>query len=112
VALEAINGSSGRSLQTEERIPLEVLTRKFNYGFPLGLMLKDVTIAVDSVCQDTNTSQPVNHQVPKFFPLVKELLQKAVDVESEEADYTSVVRPLEAEAGLSLYAGKDTGRAK
>jgi 3-hydroxyisobutyrate dehydrogenase-like beta-hydroxyacid dehydrogenase len=49
-ALNAINESSGRSLQTQERVPKEVLTRQFNYGFPLGLMLKDVTIAVDSVC--------------------------------------------------------------
>ncbi|CAE7195220.1 unnamed protein product [Symbiodinium sp. CCMP2592] len=29
VALEAINGSSGRSLQTEQRLPQEVLTRRF-----------------------------------------------------------------------------------
>ena len=29
VALNAINGSSGRSLQTEERLPKEVLSRKF-----------------------------------------------------------------------------------
>ena len=39
--------SSGRSLQTEVRIPNEVLSRKFDYGFKLGLMLKDVRIAVD-----------------------------------------------------------------
>ena len=40
VALDAINASSGRSLQTEVRIPTEVLTRKFDYGFKLGLMLR------------------------------------------------------------------------
>lgn len=109
VALEAINGSSGRSLQTEERIPREVLSRDFNYGFPLGLMLKDVTIAVDSVCQTTSPSVQHSHQVPKLFPLVKDLLQKAVDAESEEADYTAVVRPLETEYGLELHAGEATG---
>jgi len=109
VALEAINGSSGRSLQTEERLPKEVLSRKFNYGFALGLMLKDVTIAVDSVCSDTITHQSINH-VPKFFPLVKDLLQKAVDLESAGADYTAVVRPLETESGMELRAGKSTGK--
>ena len=41
-AIEAINGSSGRSLQTEVRIPVEVLPDRYNYGFNLGLMHKDV----------------------------------------------------------------------
>lgn len=45
IALEAINGSSGRSLQTQERIPNEVMSNKYNYGFKLKLMCKDVTNA-------------------------------------------------------------------
>lgn len=49
VALQAINGSSGRSLQTQERLPQAVLTRTFDYGFKLGLMLKDVDIALSDV---------------------------------------------------------------
>lgn len=49
VALRAINGSSGRSLQTQERLPHAVLTRSFDYGFKLGLMLKDVDIALSDV---------------------------------------------------------------
>merc|ERR1712146_180427 len=43
-ALDAINSSSGRSLQTQVRLPEEVLTRRFNYGFQLGLMQKDCAI--------------------------------------------------------------------
>ena len=42
IALEAINRSSGRSLQTQERIPQDVLTERYNYGFKLNLMSKDV----------------------------------------------------------------------
>ena len=41
-ALDAINHSSGRSLQTEVRLPTEVLTGQYKYGFDLQLMLKDV----------------------------------------------------------------------
>ena len=37
-ALEAINGS----LQTEVRIPTEVLLNQYNYGFKLGIMHEDV----------------------------------------------------------------------
>ena len=32
-----------------ERLPQAVLTRKFNYGFKLGLMLKDIDIALTDV---------------------------------------------------------------
>ena len=44
-ALACINKSSGRSLQTEVRVPEEVLSRRFGYGFKLQLMRKDVKIA-------------------------------------------------------------------
>jgi len=39
-ALAAINGASGKSLQTEVRMPVEVLSRQFDYGFQIGLMSK------------------------------------------------------------------------
>lgn len=39
-ALDFINRSSGRSLISMERMPKEVLSRDFAYGFKLGLMRK------------------------------------------------------------------------
>jgi 3-hydroxyisobutyrate dehydrogenase len=80
LALRAINASSGRSLQTEVRIPSEVLTRKFNYGFKLNLMRKDIF---------------QNEEILKdglFFSRIKELL--APHGHSEE-DYTTIVKDLE-----------------
>lgn len=44
VALEVINSSSGRSLATQVRIPTEVLSGNFNYGFAIDLMAKDCRI--------------------------------------------------------------------
>merc|ERR1712151_226233 len=46
-ALSVINKSSGRSLMSEVRVPDEIITGNFNYGFKLGLMAKDVNIATD-----------------------------------------------------------------
>tara|TARA_B110000305_G_C19340582_1_gene588916 strand:- start:858 stop:1112 length:255 start_codon:yes stop_codon:yes gene_type:complete len=43
-ALKCINNSSGRSLQSTVRIPDEVLTNDFDYGFFLSLMRKDCGI--------------------------------------------------------------------
>ena len=98
-ALEAINASSGRSLQTEVRLPREVLSRDFAYGFPLGLMLKDVNIAVESVCGDCDDDDEA------LFPRVRDLLRAATAQETPDADYTRVVRVLEARAGRELHAG-------
>ena len=44
IALDVINASSGRSFATEVRVPQEVLTGNFNYGFALSLMSKDCKI--------------------------------------------------------------------
>ena len=54
-ALDAINAGSGKSLQTEVRVPKEVLTGAYNYGFGLALMKKDVGIGANLVkthCRD------------------------------------------------------------
>jgi 3-hydroxyisobutyrate dehydrogenase len=48
-AMQAINGSSGRSLQSQVRVPAEVLSGRFGYGFSLGLMSKDVGIGAGFV---------------------------------------------------------------
>tara|TARA_B110000003_G_C16635082_1_gene528084 strand:+ start:300 stop:1238 length:939 start_codon:yes stop_codon:yes gene_type:complete len=105
VALDAINASSGRSLQTEVRIPTEVLTRNFDYGFKLGLMLKDVRIAVDGMSarhesgDDTSTF---------MLPVVKYVMEKAVNDQGYDADYTRVLRTLELEAGIELHGMSNT----
>ena len=51
-AIAAINKSSGRSLQTQVRIPKEVLSGDYNYGFFLKLMSKDVGIGTNFVAGD------------------------------------------------------------
>ena len=96
VALNAINASSGRSLQTEIRIPDEILTRTFDYGFKLGLMLKDVRIAVDGMLADCSSDEY------SIFPAVKTILEKSVAEQGYEADYTRVIRTMEIDAGIEL----------
>jgi 3-hydroxyisobutyrate dehydrogenase len=97
LALQAINASSGRSLQTEVRIPTEVLTRRFDYGFKLGLMLKDVRIAVDGIaaCQGERRDT-------SMLPAVKKMLEQSVYAQGYDVDYTCVLRTLELEAGCEL----------
>lgn len=96
-ALEVINTSSGRSLQTEVRLPEEVLTRRFGYGFQLGLMKKDV----DHASSLLKTGFPG----AKLLPQVSAILAEAVAVRGPEVDYTEVVKVLEREFGEKLLPG-------
>jgi len=46
VMLEIINGSSGRSWSTENKWPNYVLTEKYDAGFSVRLMVKDIRLAL------------------------------------------------------------------
>ena len=46
VMLEIINGSSGRSGSTENKWPSYVLTEKYDAGFSIRLMVKDIKLAL------------------------------------------------------------------
>ena len=46
VMLEILNNSTGRNTATEQKYPAFILTGKFDSGFSLGLMAKDLRIAL------------------------------------------------------------------
>merc|ERR1719330_255987 len=94
VALEAINGSSGRSLQTEVRMPEEVLSRRFAYGFKLPLMAKDVSIARNMVTQNFPSS--------RLLVAAADMVKDAAAEEADDADYTRIVCRLERNAGREI----------
>lgn len=45
--LDAINAGSGRNSATLDKFPQSILTGRFDYGGPLGLMVKDLTLYLD-----------------------------------------------------------------
>lgn len=103
VALDAINASSGRSLQTEVRFPKEVLTGDFAYGFQLGLMEKDVKIA-KGLLQD-------HYAGATLLPEVARLMSAAAadPAIGPDVDYTQVVRTVERKAGVELRSSAGAG---
>ena len=66
VALAAINGSSGRSWATLQRLPDNVLSRKFDYNFSLELLQKDVT----GTCVGALPDAPAAGLSKEAFPLL------------------------------------------
>jgi 3-hydroxyisobutyrate dehydrogenase len=49
--LEVINAGNGRSYSTEVKFPKFILDRSFDDGFALGLMVKDLKIALETAAE-------------------------------------------------------------
>merc|ERR1712039_72693 len=101
-ALEVINKSSGRSLMSLERIPKEVITGDFNYGFKLGLMAKDVNIATELMDEYFPGAQVYRRTQKVHFDAM------AAGTVSFDSDYTEIVKHQELLAGTKLRAGGET----
>lgn len=94
-ALACINKSSGRSLQSIQRIPKEVLTREFDYGFSYGLMEKDIRQAVKLQAE----SFPQARLIPKIKEIYSGPEAECVD---RTLDYTRICEVLEKQAKTIL----------
>jgi len=99
-ALEVINKSSGRSLMSQDRVPQEVVSGDFNYGFKLGLMAKDVGIATELMDEFYPQAQVYRRTLKMHFDAM------AAGVVNYDSDYTEIVKHQELQAGVMLRSGK------
>ena len=60
--LKIINGATGRNNTTEVKLDKFVISEKFNSGFALDLMVKDVSIA-NSLITDLTSEKPLSNDV-------------------------------------------------
>ena len=100
VALAAINGSSGRSWATLQRIPDNVLSRNFDYNFSLELLAKDVHTCTEGILGDASVGLSKD-----AFPLLcaaSRRVDKALEVLGGAADHTEIVKLSEAATGMVL----------
>tara|TARA_A100001035_G_scaffold217824_1_gene177710 strand:- start:188 stop:688 length:501 start_codon:yes stop_codon:yes gene_type:complete len=99
VALEVINSSSGRSMATTDRVPQDVITGKFDYGFALNLMSKDCKIAADVM--------DVHFPEASLIKEVSSIMEKACNSPfGGSRDYTNAVKYLESIAKTDLRVEK------
>jgi 3-hydroxyisobutyrate dehydrogenase len=94
VALEVINGSSGRSNSSENLFPERVIGRAYPRTFKLALLDKDVSIAA-GIVHDEGLSSP-------FIELAARLFAEAHRELGEEADHVEAVRVIEQRAGVEI----------
>lgn len=95
-ALEVINKSSGRSLMSEDRVPQEVITGDFNYGFKLGLMAKDVSIATELMDEYFPQAQVYRRTLKVHEDAM------AAGTVNYDSDYTEIVKHQERQIGAVL----------
>jgi 2-hydroxy-3-oxopropionate reductase len=94
VMMEVINAGSGRNTATDDKIPRTVLTRSFDFGFPISGACKDTGLAIEE-CQSMGLPMLVGsaaHQLWKF----------AYNQGAGKRDMTTLVTYLEAMAGVEV----------
>jgi 3-hydroxyisobutyrate dehydrogenase len=87
VMLDTINVSTGRSWSTEYKLPEFVLTGRYDAGFAIGLMAKDLRIAA-GLAEATETPLELGR-------LSAAIWERAADQLPEDADHTAIARWLE-----------------
>ena len=92
--LKIINGATGKNNTTDVKLDKFVISEKFNSGFALDLMLKDVSIA-DSLIKELASDKPLSENVTKYL---SESLHKL----GKGADHTEVYKVLNSKWVFSL----------
>ncbi|TWI54747.1 NAD(P)-dependent oxidoreductase [Halalkalibacter nanhaiisediminis] len=94
--LDVINCSTGKSFSSDFKFPTQVLTRKFEVGFTLDLMVKDLMIAMN-MAEEQKT--------PMFISsAVYQLWKHAWTQGGSEMDHTAIVKFIEEMADVEIKA--------
>jgi 3-hydroxyisobutyrate dehydrogenase len=102
--VDVLNSATGMNNSTQRKFRQFVLSRRFDSGFGLDLMVKDLSIALE-VGRDTQTPTP-------FAALCRELWSSAAALVGPGQDHTAAARLSELLAGTELSAPSDgTGPA-
>jgi 3-hydroxyisobutyrate dehydrogenase len=96
VMTDVLNAATGMNNSTQKKFKQYVLSRKFDAGFTMGLLAKDLSIALQ-VGRETATPTP-------FSALCKELVLAAQAMFGPDADHTEMAKLCESLAGTTLGA--------
>jgi 3-hydroxyisobutyrate dehydrogenase-like beta-hydroxyacid dehydrogenase len=94
VMCDVINAGSGRNTASQDKVPRQVLTRRFAHGFATGLMYKDVRLCLEEA-QAAGAPMPV-------ASAVRALWARANDELGADSDMTAIVQLLERAAGVEV----------
>lgn len=90
--IEVLNQSTGINSATRDKWPRAVLPRTFDFGFAAALSLKDTRLLLDEA-EAAQVPLPLGR-------IVADYLQRTLEREGEEADFTAIAKVVEEAAGL------------
>lgn len=91
VMTDVLNAATGMNNSTQKKFRQFVLSRKFDAGFTMGLLAKDLSIAMQ-VARETGTAAPLS-------ALVKEMIVSAETLYGPGADHTEMAKLCERLVG-------------
>jgi 3-hydroxyisobutyrate dehydrogenase len=97
VMTDVLNAATGMNNSTQKKFKQFVLSRKFDAGFTMGLLAKDLSIAMQ-VGRETATAAPIS-------ALVNEMIVSALARFGSDADHTEMAKLCELLAGSELEVG-------
>jgi 3-hydroxyisobutyrate dehydrogenase-like beta-hydroxyacid dehydrogenase len=92
VMCDVINAGSGRNTASMDKVPRQVITRKFAQGFATGLMYKDVRLCLEEA-ESAGVPMPVS-------TAVRTMWARANDELGGDSDMTAIIQLLERGAGV------------
>jgi 3-hydroxyisobutyrate dehydrogenase len=98
VMTDVLNASTGMNNSTQKKLKQFVLSRRFDSGFSLDLMVKDLSIALEV---GRNGSAPT-----PFSALCREMWASAASMVGKGQDHTAIAKLSEALAGVTLGNSK------
>ena len=94
VMLEVINSGTGRNSASVDKFPKSILPRTFDFGFAIGLLLKDIKLCTD---------EAATLGVPMICGnAIRELLAITALRQGSDADFTTIVKSVEEWAGVEV----------
>ncbi len=94
VMVDVLNAATGMNNSTQKKFKQFVLSRRFDAGFTMGLLAKDLSIALE-VGRETGVPTPV-------AALCKEMVAAAQTMFGPDADHTEMAKLCERLAGTEL----------
>jgi 3-hydroxyisobutyrate dehydrogenase-like beta-hydroxyacid dehydrogenase len=96
VMIEVLNAGSGGTSASRDKFPRSILPRTFDYGFATGLMVKDVRLYLDEA-RALGVPADVAETVARLW-------ETAAQEQGADSDFTSVIKPFEEAAGVTVGA--------
>lgn len=102
VMIEVLNAGSGRTSASVDKIPRFVLPGTFDFGFAIGLSVKDIRLCLEEA-ERLGVPMMVGNAVRMLFSITRADL-------GPDADMTAIIQPLERWAGVEVRGAAAKGK--